>query len=116
MPEFQWNIFWAHLDPVRDFEQSGIRPVIIVSSDDINTKLQLVGAIPLTSMKKGRNIYSTEVFLPKEETGLDRDSISMSHQLRVISKNRLDEKCGEIKSVEIIEKIQQSIKVFLDIE
>jgi mRNA interferase MazF len=116
MFEFQWNIFWAHLDPVRDSEQSGIRPVIIISSDDINTTLQLVGVIPLTSMKKGRKIYSTEVFLPKEETGLDRDSISMSHQLRVISKNRLDEKCGEIKSVETIEKIQQSIKVFLDIE
>ena len=116
MPEFQWNIYWAHLDPVRDSEQSGIRPVIIISSEEINTRLQLVGVVPLTSMKKGRNIYSTEVFLSKKDTGLDRDSISMSHQLRVLSKNRLDEKCGEIKSVEVMEKIKQSIRVFLDTE
>lgn len=116
MSEYQWNIFWAHLDPVRDSEQSGIRPVIIVSSEEINSSLQLVGVVPLTSMKEGRNIYSTEVLLTKEETGLDRDSISMSHQLRVLSRNRLDEKCGEIKSVEVMEKIKQSIKIFLDLE
>jgi mRNA interferase MazF len=116
MSEFQWNIFWAYLDPARGSEKSGIRPVIIVSSEEINTRLQLVGVVPLASMKKGRNIYSTEVFLPKKETGLDRDSISMSHQLRVLSKNRLGKKCGEIKTIEVMEEIKQSIKVFLDME
>ena len=116
MLQYQWNIFWADLDPVRDSEQSGKRPVVVVSSEEINSCLPIVGVLPLTSMKKGRNIYSTEVFLSREETGLDKDSISMSHQVRVLSKNRLMEKCGEINSIEVMEKIQQSVKVFLDIE
>ncbi len=116
MDEYQWNIFWAELDPVRDSEQSGKRPVIVISSEAINSNLPIVGVLPLTSMKKGRKIYSTEVFLSREETGLEKDSISMSHQIRVLSKNRLGEKCGEIRSSEIMERIHQSVKVFLDME
>lgn len=114
MSEYQWNIFWAYLDPVMGSEQSGRRPVIVISSEEINSRLPLVGVTPLTSMKKGRNIYSTEVFLLKEETGLSKDSISMSHQFRVLSKSRLGEKCGMITSFALIEKIQRSIKTFLD--
>ncbi|MCJ7472968.1 MAG: type II toxin-antitoxin system PemK/MazF family toxin [Actinobacteria bacterium] len=116
MYEYQWNIFWAELDPVRDSEQSGKRPVIVISSEAINSSLPIVGVLPLTSMKKGRKIYSTEVFLSRKETGLEKDSISMSHQVRALSKNRLGEKCGEIRSSEIMERIHQSIRVFLDIE
>lgn len=116
MSEYQWNIFWADLGPVMGSEQSGRRPVIVISSEEINSRLPLVGVVPLTSMKKRRNIYSTEVFLSKEDTGLDRDSISMSHQIRILSKSRLDVKCGEISSIEIMEKIKQSIRVFLDFE
>ena len=115
MHEYQWNIFWARLDPARDSEQSGKRPVIVISSEAINSSLPIVGVVPLTSMKKGRNIYSTEVYLSREDTGLEKDSISMSHQIRVLSKNRLMQKCGVINSPEIIEKIQQSVMVFLDI-
>ena len=116
MYEYQWNIFWAELDPVRDSEQVGKRPVIVISSEVINSSLPIVGVLPLTSMKKGRKVYSTEVYLSREDTGLEKDSISMSHQIRVLSKNRLMQKCGVINSPEIIEKIQQSVMVFLDIE
>jgi mRNA interferase MazF len=115
MIEYQWNIFWAGLDPVKGSEQSDIRPVIVISAENINKYLPIVGVLPLTSMKEGRKIYTTEVFLSKDETGLEKDSISMSHQIRVISKSRLIKKCGKIQSLEIIEKIQQSIKKFLDL-
>ena len=116
MYEYQWNIFWAGLDPVRGSEQSGKRPVIVISSESINSSLPIVGVLPMTSMKKGRKIYSTEVFLSREETGLEKDSISMSHQIRVVSKDRLGQKCGEIRSSEIMERIHQSVRVFLDME
>ena len=116
MSEYQWNIFWAEFEPARDSKQSGTRPVIVISSEAINSSLPIVGVLPITSMKKGRKIYSTEVFLSREETGLEKDSISMSHQVRVLSKNRLMQKCGVINSPETMERIQESVKVFLDIE
>ncbi|MCL5770887.1 MAG: type II toxin-antitoxin system PemK/MazF family toxin [Actinobacteria bacterium] len=116
MIEYQWKIFWAGLDPVKDSEQSGIRPVIVISSEDINNSVSVVGVLPLTSMKEGRKIYPIEVFLPMDKTGLNKDSISMSHQIKVISKNRLIKKCGEILTVEIKEEIKKSIKTFLDLD
>ena len=98
MVDYQWNIFWANLNPTRGSEQSGIRPVLVISIEEVNHYLPVVSIIPLTSMKKGRNIYPTEVFLDKEETELEKDSIAMAYHIRTISKERLKEKCGRISS------------------
>jgi len=56
-----------------------------------------------------------ECFLSKSETGLDRDSIAMAHQIRVISKERLGRECGFISSQDLREKIKIALKKYLDI-
>ena len=114
MVGYQWNIFWANLNPIREYEQSGIRPVVVISVEEVNDYLPVVTIIPLTSMKQGRNIYPTEVFLEKGETELEKDSIAMSYHIRAISKERLKEKCGRISSNYIKEKIKSAIKIYLD--
>ncbi|MBM3708769.1 MAG: type II toxin-antitoxin system PemK/MazF family toxin [Actinobacteria bacterium] len=111
----QWKIFWAGLDPVRESEQAGIRPVIIISSEEINTFLPIVAVIPLMSLKPGRKIYSTEVLLLKNQTGLEKDSIALSHQIRIVSKTRLIKQGGVIDSEEIKEKIRCAARLFLDL-
>jgi len=113
--EMQWKIFWASLDPARESEQAGIRPVLIISSEEINISLPIAGVIPLTSLKPGRKIYSTEVLLLKNQTGLEKDSIAMAHQIRVVSKTRLIKQGGIIVSEEIKEKIREAIRLFLDL-
>lgn len=72
---FQWGIFQARLDPVLGSEQAGRRPVLVVSNEVINQALPIVTVLPLTSMRKGRRIYSTEVLLVAGQAGLPRDSI-----------------------------------------
>jgi mRNA interferase MazF len=111
----QWKIYWAGLDPVKESEQSGIRPVIIISSEEINISLPLITVIPLTSLKEGRKIYPTEVLLLKSQTGLNKDSIAMFHQIRVISKSRLIDQAGIIDSEDIKESIRKCIKLYLDL-
>ena len=115
MVDYQWNIFWANLDPIRGSEQRGIRPVIVISAEEVNQALTILAVIPLTSMKTGRNIYPTEIFLGLGDTGLEKDSIVMAHQIRVISKERLLDMCGKITSSEIKDKIRISVKTFLDL-
>ena len=41
MLDYQWKIFWANLDPTKDSEQSGIRPVIIISVEESNLFLPI---------------------------------------------------------------------------
>ncbi len=111
--EYQWNIFWVNLDPSKGSEQAGTRPVLVVSTEPVNRVLPVVTVLSVTSMKPGRKIYPTEVYLPQKETGLDKDSIAMAHQIRSISKERLGALCGTIDNLELQEEIQDTIKLYL---
>jgi len=117
MDKLQWKIYWANLDPdpVKESEQVGTKPVIVISPDEINEFLPIVAVVPLTSLKTGRRIYSMEVMLLKSVTGLRKDSIAMSHQIRVLSKIRLMKQCGVIESEDIKSKIRSVVKLFLDL-
>ncbi|MCL6559578.1 MAG: type II toxin-antitoxin system PemK/MazF family toxin [Firmicutes bacterium] len=112
MVTYQWNIFWANLNPVRGSEQSGKRPVLIISVEEINQTLPIVSVLPITSTKPGRTIYPTEIFLSKEATGLPNDSIAMVHQVRTISKKRLGECCGKVEKPELQKKIKRALKLY----
>jgi len=96
--DYQWGVFWADLNPTKGSEQSGIRPVLVISAEEVNQALPVVAIISLTSLKEKRKIYPTEVLLSASETGLPVDSIGMSHQIRVLDKKRLGKKCGTINS------------------
>jgi mRNA interferase MazF len=39
MVDYQWNIFWAALDPSKGSEQAGKRPVLVVSIEEVNQVL-----------------------------------------------------------------------------
>jgi mRNA interferase MazF len=115
MVEYQWNIFWVYLESGKGSEQSGKRPVLVISAEEVNQYLPVVGIISLTSYKKGRKIYPTEIYLRVSETGLLKDSIAMTHQIRVISKDRLENICGNIRSSILREQIRSVIRKYLDI-
>lgn len=115
MVDYQWGIFWADLDPIRGSEQARLRPVLVISIEEVNQPLSIVTILSLTSMKPGRKVYPTEVYLKAENTGLPKESIAMAHQMRAISKDRLREKCGSIEDKDIREQIKSVIKVYLDL-
>jgi mRNA interferase MazF len=115
MVVYQWGIFRADLDPVRGSEQAGMRPVLVVSSEEVNQVLPIVTVLSMTSIKQGRKIYPTEESLLKEETGLSKESIIMAHQIRAISKDRLGEKCGVITDIMIIKRIKNVMRIYLDL-
>ena len=112
--KYQWNIFWVDLEPVRGSEQAGKRPVLVISVEEVNQLLPLVTVLPLTSLKRGRKVYPIEILLLSKDTGLSKDSIAMSHQIRAISKERLEKKCGHISSENLKEKIRKTLKLYLD--
>ncbi|MGI6588254.1 MAG: type II toxin-antitoxin system PemK/MazF family toxin [Peptococcia bacterium] len=115
MVEYQWGIFWADLAPTFGSEQAGIRPVLVVSAEEVNQALPIVTILSLTSVKRGRNIYPVEVLLNSKVTGLPKDSIAMAHQIRAIAKERLREKCGRINTDEVKEQVRTAIKIYLDL-
>lgn len=112
---YQWSIFWADLNPIKGSEQSGIRPVLVISEEAVNQALPIVTVICLTSYQTGRKIYPIEVLLEPKDSSLPQPSIAMAHQIRSISKERLGEKCGNIEKEESRERIKSIIKLYLDL-
>lgn len=113
MVEYQWGIFWADLNPTIGSEQSGKRPVLVISVEEVNQVLPIVTILSITSVKEGRRVYPTEVSMKSEETGLSKDSIVMAHQIRSISKERLIEKCGEVVDEQKRESIRSIVRLYL---
>jgi len=114
MPVFQWAIMEANLDPVAGSEQKGIRPVLIVSNEEFNQVMPNVTVLPLTSTK--RRLYPSEVFLPQGKAGQPMDSIIMAHQIRTISKQRLQRLIGHLEDPKLRDEVCIAIREHLDLD
>ncbi len=112
---YQWNIFWADLNPTRGSEQAGKRPVLVISEEAVNQALPIVTVVCLTSLKPERKVYPVETLLQPEDSGLEERSIVMAHQIRALAKDRLAEKCGSIKKEEIRDRVRNIVRLYLDL-
>jgi mRNA interferase MazF len=90
----QREIWLADLNPVRGSEQKGIRPVVVISGNAMNDNLGICIACPLSSKIKN---YAGCFVLKKDEINqLESDSEIISFQVRMIARERLISKIGEI--------------------
>ena len=105
MTRRKWEIYRANLDPVIGSEQGKSRPVLVISEDSINSLLNTVNILPITSRKEDRKIYPNEVLLQANSYGLSNESIILCHQIRTLDKRRLSKKYGEITNDGIKEEI-----------
>jgi mRNA interferase MazF len=61
MPDYQWAVIEANLDPVIGAEQKG-RPVMVISNEEFNQAMPNITVLPLTSTK--RRLYPSEILMP----------------------------------------------------
>ena len=95
----QGEIWMSDLNPVIGSEQSGRRPVVILSGNLMNRFLQVIITAPLTS--KIKNYQGNPVLQPNQTNGLKIESEILVFHIRSVSKDRLIEKIGEIQKYEL---------------
>ena len=108
------DIFLANLEPTKGSEQGGIRPILIIQND-ISNKHSPVTIISAITSKIFEKEYSTNIFISKDESGLDKDSTIMLNQIRTIDNSRLIRKIGSLDNF-TMNKVDRSIKVSLAID
>ena len=86
----RYEIRWAMLDPVRGAEMAKTRPVVIVSLDVLNERLQTVTVCPLTSALHPDWRSRLQVRCGRQNADIAVD------QIRTISKSRLGDKIGRL--------------------
>ena len=114
MPVRRGEIYDAALDPTRNSEQAGTRPVIVVSRDAINAASNVVIVVPCTTYREGRRIYPSQVLLRSPEGGLRADSIALGEQVRAISRKRLGRWRGSL-SREAASRLDRALLIALDL-
>lgn len=95
----QGEIWYANLNPIQGSEQAGHRPVVIVSGNMLNTYLNTVIVMPLTS--KVKNYKGNVVLTPSLENGLEKTSEILIFHIRSIAKERLEKRIGRISDTDL---------------
>lgn len=114
LPVQRGDVLLARLQPTEGSEQSGIRPVVVVSRDAINRNSPVVVVVPFTDAANKTKIYPSHVRLEAGVAGLSMESIAVCEQIRAISKTRFTRTLGKLGRAEMA-SIDAAIKITLDL-
>jgi mRNA interferase MazF len=97
------EIRWADLNPAKGREQSGTRPVLILSHDVFNERSGTVIAIAITSQPQKAGFPLT---LEVKTGDLPRRSWAKISQIRTLSTERIGQVIGKLSQEELAQVIE----------
>lgn len=103
------EVVWADLDPARGHEQSGFRPVLVVSEDVFNERSGTVIALAITSAEPKAGFPLT---LELRSARLPKRSWVKIGQIRTLSTERLGKRLARLSPEEtarIVEGLNEII-------
>ena len=108
------DLFWADLEPRSGSEQSGRRPVVIVSHDGFNqvTAWRSIIVVPLSTSAKQRRRGPTAVLLPKGTAGLRQESVALCHQVTTLDREKLSDRMGELPAA-TLRRVSEGLRIAL---
>ena len=92
------DVVWADLDPVRGREQTGRRPVVVISEDVFNARSGTVIAVAVTSQPQRAGFPLT---LELSSVRLPKRSWTKISQIRTLSVERIGKKLGRVSPEEL---------------
>jgi len=97
------EIRWANLNPVKGKEQSGLRPVLILSQDVFNERSGTVIAMAISSLSQRAGFPLT---LELDHNDLPKRSWVKISQIRTLSTERIGRKIGRVLPEELAQIIE----------
>ncbi|MEQ1603805.1 MAG: type II toxin-antitoxin system PemK/MazF family toxin [Pyrinomonadaceae bacterium] len=110
------DVFVAELVPRSGSEQSGRRPVIIVSQDGFNLtpNWRSIIVVPLsTSLNQARR-GPTAIPIDAGDGGLSQQSVALCHQVTTLDRRKISNFLGEL-SLRKMTEIENGLKAAMDI-
>ncbi|MGK7895271.1 MAG: type II toxin-antitoxin system PemK/MazF family toxin [Xenococcus sp. (in: cyanobacteria)] len=92
------SIYWADLNPTQGREQSGIRPVLVISHNEFNQNSQMAIVMAITSQKPKAG-YPLTLDLTSAE--LPKQSWVKTTQIRAISLKRIRKELAQVSSTKM---------------
>ena len=111
------EVFWAELKPRSGAEQSGRRPVIIMSNDGFNLipTWRSIIVVPVSTSGAQARRGPTAVPMPSGAAGLPRDSVALCHQVTTLDRAKLSARAG-VLSAGTLAAVEAGLKAALDLD
>ena len=97
------EIYWADLNPVKGKEQSGLRPVLVLSQDVFNEHSGTVIAVAITSQHPKAGFPLT---LELTDARLPKQSWVKISQIRTLSTERIGKRLGRASAEELAQVLE----------
>ena len=104
------EMWFVEIPSTNGHEQSGLRPVIVLSEVDAD----IVIIVPFTSNLQALRYPNTIEVQPSKENGLKTTSVALVFQIRAIDKKRMKEKTGNLEETQLKE-VNRILKQILKI-
>jgi len=102
------EIRWADLNPVRGHEQSGQRPVLILSHDIFNARSGTVIAVALTSQPQKAGYPLT---LELKVAAFRKPTCAKISQIRTLSVQRIGKRMARIPAADVTKVIEGLVEI-----
>ncbi len=103
------EIWWVQLNPTRGSEIAKTRPCVVMSSNILNERRRTVVVVPLSSSPRP----GPPLLVPVNCAG--RNAVAVLDQLRAVSKERLENRMGELTAKEM-KTIEQALREILELD
>lgn len=111
------DVYWAELVPRSGSEQTGRRPVIVMSHDAFNQTpgWRSIIVVPVTTSLSQRKRGPTVVELARGITGLTKTSFAVCHQVTTLDRAKLARLVGSLPP-EPLRAVEQGLKAAMDLD
>ena len=109
------DVLLVNLEPTIGSEQRGkSRPCVVISPEDLNEVFRGIIVCPITDARHLKQSELGLTLIPAGEGGLDKNSLVVAFQLRMIDKQRVIKKLGSIGD-SFLSEVNESLRAVLDL-
>jgi mRNA interferase MazF len=111
------DVYWADLVPRSGSEQSGRRPVVVVSHDGFNQTpgWRSIIVVPISTSSSQGKRGPTVVELSGGTAGLPKKSFAVCHQVTTLDRVKLTKKVGSLPT-EPLREVEEGLKAAMDLD
>jgi mRNA-degrading endonuclease toxin of MazEF toxin-antitoxin module len=111
------EVYWADLVPRSGSEQTGRRPVMVVSHDGFNQTpgWRSIIVVPISTSPSQARRGPTVIELPGGTADLPKTSFAVCHQVTTLDRAKLAQRLGTLPS-ESLREVEQGLKAAVDLD
>jgi mRNA-degrading endonuclease toxin of MazEF toxin-antitoxin module len=111
------DVYWADLASRSGAEQTGRRPVVVVSHDGFNESpnWRSIIVVPLSTSESQAKRGFTAIEIPGGAAGLTKTSVAVCHQVTTLDRAKLIKRIGALTSA-LLHEVETGLKAAMDLD